>query len=224
MSDPLSSTHQMGRTSRLPVARGLGGAFGPAFLALLPVFTYGIFVLANWNKDPMLGGDQGLLELWTRSASDGEAFLGPYSRFLWNHPGPTVFYWFTPFYFATGQRPGGLGIACLIVVILGMAYVCRISEVLLGRVAAWATALAILAFLVATGTDWFDETWNPVLIVVPVIVLGSSAAAVLAGRRSCLPVVVGAATFALQTHVGTLPVVGALAVMMGVAGVSSRNH
>lgn len=194
-----------------------GWHIAPAVIALLPVLAFGWLAIASVRRSPMLGGDQAMLELWTRSALHGKALLGPYSRFGWNHPGPAVFYWFAPFYLLSGQRPEGLGLASLVILVAGLSYVCILVGRLLGRAGAWTAAGVTLAFLFATGTDWFDETWNPVVIVAPMIVLGVACAGVVAGRRWCLVVAVVSASFCIQTHVGTLPVAGVLAAMAAVA-------
>ena len=178
----------------------------PTLVAVLPVLAFGCLAIAGVRRNTMLGGDQAVLELWSRSAAHGKALLGPYSRFGWNHPGPALFYWFAPFYLVTGQRPEGLGIASLLLVVGGLGYVSVLVGRVVGRAGAWTAAAVALAFVLATGTDWFDETWNPVVIVAPMIVLGVACAGVVAGRRWCLVAAVACATFSIQTHVGTLPV------------------
>lgn len=188
---------------------------GPALAVALPVLAYAVHVLLNSGQVPLLGGDQALLEMWTRSAAGGDALLGPYSRFEWNHPGPSVFYLWAPLYQLMGERPGALALGSVLVVgaaSMGVVLVVRRSS---GAIAGWVAAAVVLAFFVAAGPDWFDETWNPVLIIGPVMLLGVATAALAAGRRGALVVVVVSASFAVQTHFATAPVVGVFSLVAG---------
>ncbi len=40
--------------------------------------------------------DIAMIELYTRHAMEGNQFVGMYSRFGWNHPGPAYFYMLAP--------------------------------------------------------------------------------------------------------------------------------
>lgn len=199
-------------------------AIGTSLLVVLPVLVYGIFVLIAWRSDPKLGGDLALLEMWTRSAAQGDASLGPYSRFVWNHPGPSVFYWFAPFYFASGQAIGGLGVAAVAMVVTSLvaSVICVVRQ--RGTVGAVAMVLVGAWFHVSLGTDWYDNMWNPVMIVVPTILVGLAAAACHAGSPRWILVVAVAGTFAVQTHLGAVPVVACFAGLAAVAAVRGLRN
>lgn len=184
-------------------------AAGPTIAATAPYLAFAVLVLANLWVDRPLGGDQGVLELWTRSALHGDALVGPYSRFGWNHPGPIAFYVFAPGYALSGQRPGGLALGALAVNVACLAVLVRGIQRQVGVGQAHLAAIVSVGFLVVAGTTWFDEPWNPVLVVVPLVLAGVAAARVVSGVSSQLWVAAAAATFCVQTHVGTLPVAAA---------------
>ena len=58
-------------------------------------------------------GDEALLEIYTLHAANGTLRVGPYSRFTWNHPGPTYFYLLAPTYALSGYREDGLYLGVL---------------------------------------------------------------------------------------------------------------
>src|SRR5687768_9871751 len=65
--------------------------------------------------DYLFTGDGATLELRTLHASRGEQFVGPYSRFIWSHPGPLFFYMALPVYEAFGERGPALNLFMLLV-------------------------------------------------------------------------------------------------------------
>lgn len=182
-------------------------------VALLPVVVYAVAVAWHARDHAMLGGDLALLEMGTRSAFGFDAELGPYSRFGWNHPGPMLFYWFAPFYFATGQSIGGLGVAAVTLLLTCIVAIVATAARVVGRTGAWVAAFLVVAFVAVTGTAWFDNMWNPTIVVAPVIVAGVTAAAVFADRPWFLPGFVLAASFSVQTHIGAAPAVGVFALV-----------
>ncbi len=183
--------------------------------ALLPVGAVAVFLLARIGDDPLVGADYSLLELGTRAVWRGDALLGPYSRFRWNHPGPALWYWNAPFYALPGQRAGGLSLAALVLNGAGLGWAVATVGRVAGRAAAWAAAAVVLVFVGQTGTSWLDQPWNPLLVIVPLVVAGIAVAGVVAGRRWHLVVAVAAASFAVQTHGGTAPMVVVFALIAG---------
>src|SRR5437867_10812238 len=57
--------------------------------------------------------DEALLEIYTLQALAGRLLVGPYSRFMWHHPGPIYFYLLAPFYVATDHLTSGLNAGAL---------------------------------------------------------------------------------------------------------------
>ena len=183
-----------------------------ALLTLLPMAVVVVHAVVHLGRQPLFSGDYAFLELSTRSASRGQALLGAYSRFGWDHPGPLAFYWYAPFYVLAGQHPEGLGLGALILNVVCLGGVVAIARRVGGHLCGWGAAGVVLLFLRISGLSWLDRPWNPVAIIAPVAVVGVLGAAAVAGRRWALPLMVLAASFAVQTHVGTVPAVGAMTV------------
>ena len=193
-------------------------------LGLAPVVLYAGFVIARAGHDLYLAGDQPVLEMATRDAFHFHAELGPYSRFRWNHPGPAIFYWFAPFYALTGERASGFRLAATAMVLIGLGHIVRTVQRSLGVGAGLVAAWVVVAFLVVSGVRWIDNAWNPIMVIVPVAVVGVAAAAVCDGRRWQIVTAGVAASFATQTHVGTGPVAGVLASVAVVGAVLAMRR
>jgi hypothetical protein len=165
--------------------------------------------------------DYAVTELAVQEAARLERLLGPYSRFGFFHPGPMYFYSVAPA-FELLARNGGLA---MVVTRLLIDAVCIVTVVVLidrvgGRAAAWGATLAIALLEVRFGIDWFRDPWNPYVTVMPVVVALVAAASLHDGphgRRARAILVVLAGSFAVQSHVGTAPLV-ALALVAALAG------
>jgi hypothetical protein len=197
------------RYTRVPMRTP--GVFAAAMLAAGCVALIGYARTADASFAP--AGDIALIETYTIHATRGELFLGPYSRFGWNHPGPLYFYTLAPFYVLTGFRSAGLSAGALAINLAALALLVWVS-VSMGR--------GLLAICVAAAAVWFTwqtsgmlaSQWNPHVLVLPTMATIVASAAVAAGRVRLLPVVAALATFIVQTHLGFGPTVLAV----GVAG------
>ena len=80
---------------------------GPARISLL-VSSAAFLVLVLFvarQAEPMFPvADEAVTELATLNALHGRQLLGPYSRYPWHHPGPSIFYLLAPMYEASGKR------------------------------------------------------------------------------------------------------------------------
>lgn len=191
---------------------------GPVAVAAIPFAIVLVVAVLHVDRPWVNRGDYALIELSTRSAWRGRALVGPYSRYGWNHPGPAMFYWFAPFFRAFDQKPESLGVAAATLnssMALGAVIA---SGVAAGRRAAWVTAAGVVAMVWVWGFSWIDRIWNPFIVLTPVVATGFLLAGVLSGRRWALVPLVAVASFTVQSHVGTAPVLGVLGVV-GVVGV-----
>lgn len=191
----------------------------PAPVAVLPLVVLAIVLVAraehyapNW--------DFGAAELAIQQATHLQELLGPYSRFGWNHPGPLISYSAVPIYALSGHN-GALAMS-LTRVLLDAA--CLAGIVLAvdrsaGRVLAWGTAIGANWFVLRVGLDWFANPWNPFAVVVPLALVLVVGASMLDGQpdRWRLLVLVVAASYVVQSHIGTAALV-ALGVVAGVVG------
>ena len=55
-----------------------------------------------------MDGDYAGLEIATRYVFTGRTLLGPYSRFMFNHPGPLYFFVIAPIYVLLGRTEGNV--------------------------------------------------------------------------------------------------------------------
>jgi hypothetical protein len=78
-----------------------------------------------------------------------------------------------------------------------------------GRTAAWGATAGLAWFELRAGLEWFRDPWNPYAVVLPTSLALVAAAALVdgRGRRWRLLVFVVAASFAVQSHIGTGPLV-----------------
>jgi hypothetical protein len=116
-----------------------------------------------------------------------------------------------PFYLLAGEKFGGLSLAAVV-----LAAVCLIAVVVLcaeGVRGVWPVAIATVGFLARYDVERLRDPWNPYLVVFPTALSLVLAACVISGRhrRLCLLALVVTASFAVQTHVGSAPVILAAA-------------
>ena len=168
-------------------------------------------------------GDIAVLESYTIHATNWELFLGPYSRFGWNHPGPLYFLILAPFYVLSGGRTAGLSAAALAINLGSLLTIVWITlRMGRGLLAVVTTALGVV--FMWRMQEMLASQWNPHVLVLPTMVLILLCAAMVSGRSGLLPLVAFVATFAVQTHVGLAPTVLALSGLSLAAVIVSANR
>jgi hypothetical protein len=178
-------------------------------------------VLAD-PSDHIPHGDIAILELTVRDVGQHEVLLGPYSRLGWNHPGPMEAYLLAGPYRLLDGTHDSLAVGALLV-----AGISSIAAVLLVRRHAGFLA-AVWALLVLTvsvrllGADFLADSWNPHLPVLPLLAGVLLCWAATQGDAWALPVAVVPMSLALQSHIGYLAPVGAVAAVLG-AGLLARG-
>ncbi|MDP8969411.1 MAG: hypothetical protein M3N52_02710 [Actinomycetota bacterium] len=213
--------------SREPVWRSFLPALarirGSGALALLVVVVPFGVVLARLAAEPgppvRLAADFALTELATREAAGGGRLLGPWSRFDWNHPGPSYFYLLVPFYRAWGEARGLYAGALIINLAAALGVVAVVARRSGQRAALWA-AVVVLAFGWAVGPARLRDVWNPFVVALPTLLFVVLCAAYVAGSRLSLGAAAVIGSFVVQTHVGTAPFVAAL---LGTALIAGRQ-
>ncbi|MCU1355947.1 MAG: hypothetical protein JWM89_1365 [Acidimicrobiales bacterium] len=191
----------------------------PVLVGILPLLVVLVAAVENVHRVGVSRGDYAFIELSTRSALHGRALLGPYSRYRWNHPGPALFYWFAPFYRLSGEAPESLGVGAAVCNTLAVAVAIVVSGVASGKRAAWLIGAGSVALVWVWGYSWIDRIWNPFIILMVIVATGFVLAAVLSGCRWLTPLLVAFATFTVQSHVGTAPIIAlfACAAVVGIA-------
>lgn len=174
--------------------------------ATAPFLVVGLYFLLTAD-DHVLGGDQALLALDTFDVLHLEQSVGPYSRMGWAHPGPAWFVLLAPLYWAFGSTGEALIASSMFVHGLFAALVVMAA----GTGRRWQRPLAaavVLLYVLRMPAIEFVNVWNPFALLLPVALLLLLAGRACAGSVPAFAGTLVVASFVLQTHVGTAPLVG----------------
>lgn len=178
-------------------------------------------------------GDMALLEIYTIEASRGDLSVGAYSRWRWNHPGPTYFYALAPLHALTGHE------FSLHWTVLALNLASAIAAVvLMGRYGGWpfglglVVAMSIYFFRPSPGPflgfgDLLSSVWNPHAPILSFALLLVLCARLANGAIAVLPWIALVASFVVQTHIGLAPcaaAVSAAAVLVYTAKLSALRR
>jgi hypothetical protein len=200
----------------LRIRRGLSSPYFYYVLLPLALFFIG-YLLINWGEiyrpfDPL--SDLAVYRLQVERARHLQAYIGPYSRFHFHHPGPLIFYYAAAVEALLAFLPSGrIYLAQLLYNLLFLWVALHIVyRTLRPRFYTFLLALTTLAVLPLMGVNVLIDPWPPKQIVLPMLAFVLSAAAVASGRvRYLLPAAI-AGSFVGQTHVGgalfVLPLMG----------------
>lgn len=185
------------------------------FLALL--FFISLFVLFSrismeGSRDFFLVSDDATLETRVVNSARSIQYLGPYSRFGWNHPGPLYFYLLLPFYllFSMGTQSLYVGAAFInilsVLILLFFLYksVYKNENKYFFFFTAFFLSLYIYGFL---GLHVFRNIWNPQVTILPFAAFIFISVHLSRGHLTVLPLSVLFSSFLLQTHVAYAPAV-----------------
>ena len=200
----------------LPAVVGLV-ACGVALWTLLGIVAG--FVRPMTPETPF--ADMALLELYTRQAVANTLLVGPYSRFLWHHPGPAMFYLLRPLYQRSGERYESLRWSALVFNLICLGVLIEIVRRHAKPILTWTIALGVTFYLYRF-PDLLASPWNPHLLVLPLGLLLVALAAILDGEPRGWPFVVVVGSFLIQTHLSVAPTVGA-AVLTTMAWLVART-
>jgi hypothetical protein len=170
---------------------------------MVPLLVAGL--LPPGSQSPPTG-DHAALELYVRQAAEASQLLGPYSRFHFHHPGPIYFYLSLPFYWLTGETYAGLGLAALLINLATILATLHLVRSVWGAPAQLSLGIFVSLLVFSHGPGWLESAWNPHVVVLPFGLALFAFAAVAEGRAGTLPLAVLAASFAVQTHVASAPV------------------
>ena len=142
--------------------------------------------------------------------------VGPYSRFQWNHPGPSLSFAFAPWVRLFGTSGVGILIGAFVAnlaAMFGAAWVARRSS----KVLFFLTSIVLAAFVLLAQSGELFNPWNPFVVVLPLFAALVAAWGTFRGDRVAAVVLVIAASFAIQGHIGAAPL-GVLALLIGGGG------
>jgi hypothetical protein len=195
-------------------------AHGPAWRDPLTWVVAGLLVaplligiVAALLRDQPLISDFALIDLRTRDVgSDRTPLVGPYSRFLWNHPGPLMFWVMRPFQLLFGGGTGAIPAAVGVIGALTVTTVAWGARRVAGRRGLLLVGLFVALLCHSLG-DQLLSPWNPWIAVLPFVLVALATWAVMLSDLRFLPILVLAASFVVQSHVGYGVVVAALCVL-----------
>jgi hypothetical protein len=199
-----------------------------ALLAVMaPMLLAGALIAAS-KPATLIDGDQAVDEIALMRSAHFAQLVGNYSRFGWNHPGPSWFYAMDPVYLGLGGHSWSFYVAFLtfhaVVAALVVAAVWRRGGALLALI----TSGLLLLYVRAVGESIFRILWPPFVPILPMVLFFVLAASGAAGSTPAMVGALIAGSFAVQTHVSTTPVVlGVLGTMValrvGVAILGRRD-
>ena len=163
--------------------------------------------------------DDATIELLTRDAGRGRHWIGPYSRFRWNHPGPIFFYAVWPVYWLSGGKPAAARLVPLFINVgcaVGIVWIVRRYFGSIPAVIAGAGVAIIAAHL---GASIVASLWNPYSTIMPFALFVCLALGAIVSGRMYLPLTVAVASFVVQTHVAYLPAVAAVVAVISALAV-----
>ena len=148
-----------------------------------------------------------MLEIRTLHAVHGRQLLGPYSRFVWSHPGPVFFYLAAPIYRLCHLRGPGLNLFVFGANLAAATALVLTARRLRGDLFAFGVGV-LLALYETVGAPFpLSGEWNPMTPILPLALLFFLAARLGSGAVGALPAVAFVASAIVQTHLGFAPVV-----------------
>jgi hypothetical protein len=157
--------------------------------------------------------DEAAIELQTRAVGAHRVLLGPYSRFGFKHPGPALYYVLAVPYRLLGSGSNGILFGALLINAAAAVGLVLVGWRRGGFALATVVCGATLLLMRSLGGTVLRDPWNPYVTVLPFALTLLLAWAVAVGDAPMLPVLLGTATFVVQSHLGyAIPVAAALAV------------
>ncbi len=184
-------------------------AFGVVVIALAswPLIKAGLAALdEQWRPT----GDWAVLNLRVEDVGRLTPFVGPYSRFGWNHPGPLLYWVLAIPYHLFGGRPVALLAATAFVNAAAVAATLAVAWRRAGLPLLVATGAALGLLSQAIGPALLRDPWNPYVTILPLALFTFLAWSVAEGDRWMWPAAVGVGSFLVQSHVGYAVMVGAV--------------
>jgi hypothetical protein len=176
-------------------------------VALLPIIAV---LIQRWGRVYVPVGDQATLDLRVRDVwtfSSDTPLTGPYSRFGWDHPGPTMYYLLALFSGVAGQQAWASLVGNVLLQGVAVTWTARLSWKAGGLkwMIPWLAVITLSYW--ATGPWIFQQLWNPYLPFPFFTLLLLQAWLVGSGEGKRLVGMAFVGSFLVQTHVGyALPV------------------
>ncbi len=196
-----------GPTERRRTRGQVVAAVALTLVALAPIIAV---LIQRWGRVYVPVGDQAILDLRVRDVwtfSSDTPLTGPYSRFGWNHPGPTMYYLLALFSGLARQQAWASLVGNVLLQGVAVVWTARLSWKHGGLrwMVPWLAVITLSYW--ATGPWIFQQLWNPYLPYPFFTLLLLQAWLVGSGEGRRLVGMAFVASFLIQTHVGyALPV------------------
>jgi hypothetical protein len=182
-----------------------------ALLLFISLFVLFFSIAGEGSRDFFLLGDDATLETRVINAGREVQYLGPYSRFGWNHPGPLYFYILLPFYqlFSMGTQSLYVGATFIniISVLVLLFFIYKSGNNYFFFFIAFFFSLYIFCFL---GLHVFRNIWNPHITILPFAAFIFISVHLSRGHIKALPLSILFSSFTIQTHIAYTPVILAI--------------
>lgn len=167
--------------------------------------------------------DEALIELRVRDVPAHLPLVGVWSRFGWNHPGPALFYYLSPFYLVGGRSSSALAVGMVVLqgscVLGAWALVRRIHPP-----AALGFLVAGLVLLVTSEPWSIRNPWNPYVAIGGGLLLFAAAWSFGVRHRSGAVLLLPLGSFLVQVHAVMAPMVLVTGVFAMVVFLSDRER
>ncbi len=161
-------------------------------------------------------GDWAALTMRVEDVGHLTPLVGPYSRFGWSHPGPLLYWMLAVPYHLLGDKPEALLAAAAWLNAITVAAIAAVAW-RRGRLPLVAMTMATVAVLIhAMGPSMIRDPWNPFITLLPLGLTVMLAWSVIDGDHWMWPPLVFVTSFELQSHIGYLPIIAALAVTIAI--------
>jgi hypothetical protein len=197
--------------------REAGTALTRVFLcvaAAVPFIPGAWQFLERGLPDLLFTGDGAALEIATLHASHGTQLVGPYSRFVWSHPGPMFFYLAVPVYEALGRRGPALNVFAFVANLAIAVALVLTARQLRGELFASVVAALVAVYALVGVPSLLTNEWNPVFPILPLALLAFLAVHLALADSVLMPAFAFVASLIVQTHVAYAPEVLALSAMV----------
>lgn len=186
--------------------RGL--AFLLTLVALVPVI---VVIFQRTGHSYLPAADQALIDLRVRdvfSFSSNTPFLGPYSRFGWNHPGALLYYLLAVINWPLGNPAWGLLLGVALLEGIALTWTARLAWVFGGlkTLIPWVAVVSLSCL--AVGPNVLEVIWGPNILLPFFVLFLLQCWVILCGDSRRLLGLVFVGTLLIQTHVGyAVPVI-----------------
>src|SRR5262245_57229163 len=194
-----------GTGSRLAFAALVAVVLSPLLVALLALVGRPWFPMGDWASMAYRTSQVG-----TRNTP----LIGAYTVKGWAHPGPLLYWLAAPLFRLSGEDARSLDWTAALINTASVVAIVAVAW-RRGRTALTLAALVLVALLVhGIGPDILTDLWNPYAPLLPFLAALALAADAALGRPRSVVWAAVPATFAMQCHLGFVPLVALVALWL----------